>query len=253
MTAADHIVNAFFSFSGFSLYRAVIGTPLDGIAKREILSFIPTTTWKVIRSVNPLDLWKGFQPTSLRLFTRTYAQVISFNVSSRIAPKQLDPALRGALIGLGSSFIEVGVNNAFNSLATRFVQGQGWNVLKQEGPGLLTKGFSSALLHRNLSGIIFWSVYEKLNHITSYHPAYSAVGAGVIQVSLTSPLYITMILRQGKASTSESLWYLFKRIRREKGGLKGLFFPGLVPRLVHSLATSSFFMMLLEENRIILR
>lgn len=253
MSTSSSAIGAFLSFSALSIYRTSLTTPLEGITKREILSESPTTTVKVIRSTPFIDLWKGLQPNSLRTFTKTYTQIASFKVASWSVPTQLDPGVRGILIGTLSSGLEAGVTNAWNVLITRFIQGQGWGVIKQEGPRLLSKGFIPAFIHRSSSGSIFFGVYEKLNQVYPNHPAWSGVCAGLVQVTLTSPFYITTVLRQGKNPPSERLVPLIFKIGKTQGWMRGLVFRGLIPRSIQSVATSAPLMILLEKYGILHR
>jgi hypothetical protein len=227
-------LSPFLSFFGLSLYRSVIATPLEGIARREIL-------------------WKGFQPNSLKYLTRTGVQISSLACASWIVPSQIDVTVRGALLGIVSSTMEATVNNGWNVLVTRFVQGQGWGVIKQEGLHFLSRGLSPALMHRSLSGSIFWGTYETLHQINPQHPAITGMGAGIIQVGCTAPFYIATTLRQGQNRPPETLLFLFKNRVQHQGWIKGLFLPGLVPRCTLSLLTSGLLMTLLEKYRIIQR
>ena len=157
------------------------------------------------------------------------------------------------MIGCMSSGIEASVNNAWNVLETRFIQGQKWNIIKQEGPSLLAKGLSSALIHRVLSGAVFWSSYEKLHQYSPEHPSLAGIGAGMIQVCSTAPFYISKTLKQGENPPIEPLWLLFKKKIKNQGLVRGLFLPGLIPRLAQSILIGGPLVVLFEKNQIIHR
>lgn len=57
----------------------------------------------------------------------------------------------------------------------------------------------------------------------------------MIQVCSTAPFYISKTLKQGKKPPDEPLWLLFKKRIKNQGALRGLFFPGLIPRLAQSI------------------
>jgi hypothetical protein len=230
--------------------RAGIGTPLDAVATREIL--LQKNTVQVIREMTLPDFWKGFQPNVLKFATRTPAQLVSIKVSSSVVPVNLDPAIRGVFIGILSNGMEITVLNGWNALRTRFIQGQGWQVLRQEGASLLTKGLSSAFAHRALSGAIFWSVYEKLRHEYPSHGAAVSTISGVVQVISTAPFYIAAIYKQQKGAPKEHLHQTIVRIFKAQG-IRGLFLPALAPRLVHSAVTSAPLMWMMEKLHLIER
>lgn len=235
---------------GAVFLRAGVGTPLDSVATREILD--KKNTVQVIREMTVFDFWKGFQPNFLKFATRTPAQLVSVKVSSSVVPLELDPAVRGACIGILSNGMEITVLNGWNSLRTRFIQGQSWQVLHQEGASLLTKGLSSAFAHRALSGAIFWSVYEKLKAEYPSHGAAVSTFSGVVQVLTTAPFYIAAIYKQQKGAPKEHLHRTIVRIFKAQG-VRGLFFPALVPRLVHSAVTSAPLMWMMEKLHLIER
>lgn len=240
----------------FPFYRLAVGVPLDGITKREILE--QTTTWRVIRSTPVLELRRGFQPNAVKYLTSSYLQFGSTWVASYATPVELPPAMRGIMIGMITSSMEASVKNIWNVLVTRFIQGQGWSVLKQEGTALLTRGLSPALLHRGLSSSIYWGLYEPLHKRYPEHTFAVGSGVGVFQVCATAPFYITAVRRQAKLKEGEpplpkSLTDLFKLIARTEGVGRGLFLRGVVPRLVHSALTSGPLMFTLEKYNLIHR
>ena len=235
---------------GAGFLRAAVGTPLDAVATREILRH--QNTFQVLRTMTFLDFWKGFQPNLLKFTTRTPVQFGSVKISSWVVPLDYDAALRGITIGTLSSGMDTAIMNGFNSLRTRFIQGENWRVLQQEGAPVLKKGLSSALLHRILSGAIFWGVYEKLkNKYPSQGAAVSTV-SGVIQVIFTAPFYITAIYRQRKGAPREPLHHTFWHLYKAQN-IRGLFFPALVPRLTHSAVTSAPLMWLMEKLELVHR
>lgn len=145
-------------FLYLSFYNAIVTTPLNGVTKLEILHNLPTR--EVISKTSFLKLYRGLEPNILKALSKTTVQTSSVKLASSIVPSQLDPAVRGTIIGCVSSGIEASISNAWSVLETRFIQGQKWSVIKKEGVFFLTKGLSSALIHRVLSGIVFWSSYE---------------------------------------------------------------------------------------------
>lgn len=238
------------SFGTFGIARALVVTPFEGCAKKEIL--LKATTSEVIRSISFLSLWKGVQPNILKFSTRTPVQIGSVKLASSLLPP-MDPTIRGGLIGLFSSGLEATVNNSWNVFVTRFVQGQGWRVIKQEGFPLLYKGLSPALAHRSLSNVIYWSSYEKFHQLNPNNSALNGIIAGTIQVCLTAPFYIATTLRQGINPPKENLFSLFRNIVNDQGFARGLFFRGLVPRLLQSWLTSAPLMMLIEKYGVVSR
>lgn len=251
MTSSSFNTQAILPFLGLSLYRTCIATPLEGIAKREIL--FKSSTIQVVSNISFLELYRGTQPNALKFLSRTVVQISSVKAASLAVPSQLDPAIRGVTIGCLSAGMETSVNNIWNTLGTRFIQGQGWKVIRQEGLLLLTRGLSPALLHRSLSGAVFWSAYEKLHQAAPKYPALTGMGAGIIQVCITAPFYITTTLRQAKNPPTEALGPLCKKIIKNQGLARGLFLPGLAPRLTLSICTSGPLMALFEKYQIIHR
>ena len=167
MTRSSHNKCDVLPFLYLSFYNAIVTTPLNGIAKLEILNNLSTR--KVISKTSFLKLYRGIEPNILKSLSKTVVQTSSVKLASSIIPSQLDPAIRGTMIGCISSGIEASVSNAWNVLETRFIQGQKWSVIKQEGLSLFTKGLSSTLIHRVLSGTVFWSSYEKLHQYSPEH------------------------------------------------------------------------------------
>ena len=235
---------------GAGLLRAVVGTPLDAVATREILHH--QNTLQALRAMTFLDFWKGFQPNLLKFTTRTPVQFGSVKISSWIVPLQYDAALRGVIIGTLSSGMETTVMNGFNSLRTLFIQGENWRVLQQEGAPVLKKGLTSALLHRILSGAIFWGVYEKLKSKYPTHGNLVSTVSGVVQVIFTAPFYITAIFRQRKGAPREPLHRTFSHLYKTQN-MRGLILPALVPRLTHSAITSAPLMWLMEKLELVHR
>jgi len=238
-------------FLYLSFYNAIVTTPLNGITKLEILNNLSTR--KVISKTSFLKLYRGIEPNILKSLSKTVVQTSSVKLTSLIIPSQLDSAIRGTMIGCISSGIEASVNNAWNVLETRFIQGQKWNIIKREGLSLFTKGLSSTLIHRVLSGTVFWSSYEKLHQHSPEHPSLAGVGAGMIQVCSTAPFYISKTLKQGKNPPIEPLWLLFKKKIKNQGLVRGLFLPGLIPRLAQSILIGGPLVVLFEKNQIIHR
>jgi hypothetical protein len=232
------------------ILRAGVGTPLDAVATREIL--LRKSTLQVIREMTLPDFWKGFQPNLLKFVTRTPAQFCSVKIASSIAPIDFDPAVRGIFIGVLSNGMEIAVLNGWNSLRTRFIQGEGWRVLNKEGASLLTKGLSSAFAHRALSGAIFWSVYEKLKDKYPSQGAAVSTFSGVVQVISTAPFYIAAIHKQGKGAAREHLHRTIIHIFKTQG-IGRLFLPALAPRLAHSALTSAPLMWMMEKLQLIQR
>lgn len=240
----------YFSPVGAGILRAFVATPLDAVATREILN--DQNTLQVVRKMEPSDFGKGFQPNMLKFTTRTPVQFGAVKLSSWMVPLHYDAAFRGVLIGIYSSAMETGFVNGWNALRTRFIQGQNWTVLKEEGTSVLIRGLSSALLHRALSGAIFWAFYEKLKNKYPSHGAAVSTISGVVQVLSTAPLYITATYRQRKGAPPEflhcTLWHLF-----QTHGARRLFVPALAPRLVHSAITSAPLMWLMEKLNLVHR
>lgn len=260
----------FYQFTGFTAWRLAIGVPLDGITKREILE--KKTTVTVLRTTPFLELGRGFQPNAIKYFSSSYLQLGSTWVASYITPTDLPPAVRGALFGLFTSSIEASVKNVSNVLVTRFIQGDGWSVVRKEGPALLTKGLSPALLHRGFSSAFYWGLYEPLHKQYPHHTFTIGFGVGIIQVVASSPFYVAAVLRQAKPPHPEHLSRLYSHMFKT-GVVKrnlapqqknlaaliqhvfktGLVKRGIVPRLVHSALTSGPLMVLLEQNKVIHR
>lgn len=235
---------------GAGVLRAFVATPLDAVATREILNH--QNTFPVVRSMELSDFGKGFQPNLLKFTTRTPVQFVAIKISSWVVPLDYDPGMRGLLIGPLSSGVEAGIANVWNVLRTRFIQGQSWSVIKEEGVPILTKGLSSALFHRILSGMIFWGVYEKLKNKYPSHGAAVSTLSGAIQVLTTAPLYISATYRQRKGAPPEFLYRTFLHLFQTQG-IRGLFLPALAPRLVHSAITSAPLMWLMEKLHLIHR
>jgi hypothetical protein len=238
-------------FLCLSFYNALVSTPLNGVTKLEILNNLSTS--KVLSRTSLLKLYRGLEPNILKSLSKIALQTSSVKLSSSIIPSQLDPVVRGTIIGCASAGIEATVNNAWSVLETRFIQGQKWKIIKQEGPSVLTRGLSSAFMHRILSGTVFWGSYEKLHQCVPENPSLAGMGAGMIQVCATAPFYISKTLRQGRSPPAEPLWLLFKTKIKKQGLIQGLFLPGLIPRLAQSILIGGPLMTLLEKKQIIYR
>lgn len=231
--------------------RAVIGTPLDAVATREIL--LSKTTLQVVHEMEFYDYWRGFQPNLLKFVTRTPLNFVFVNISSSAVPTHLDPGIRGVALGVLVAGMETGTINGANALRTRFIQGEGWVVLKKEGLIVLTKGLSAAFAHRALSSAIFFGTYEKLKSLFPKQGAVVSTISGIIQVLLTAPFYIAAIHKQDKKATPTRLDRLMAGLYRTRGFSRGLFLPALAPRLVHSVMTSAPLLWLMEKLQLIHR
>lgn len=231
--------------------RAVIATPLDVQATKEILQ--SKGTLQILREADKRDYLRGFQPNLFKFTTRTPCSFIFIKLSSSTIPTQLDPALRGIALGILTSGMETITFNGWNSLRTRFIQGDRWSVLKTDGIIVLTKGLSAAFVHRGFSGAIFYGIYEKLRaRFPDQHTAVSTI-SGFSQVACTAPFYITAIHKQSKTQESIRLDRLISHLYQTRGLARGLFLPALAPRLVHSALTSAPLMWLMEKLHLIHR
>lgn len=240
----------YFSPLGAGFLRAVVATPLDAVATREILHH--RNTYQVIKSMEARDFLTGFQPNVLKFLTRTPAQFAFVKVASWSVPTDWGPGVRGFWIGVVSSGMETGLLNSWNALRTRFIQKEDWSVLRTEGFSVLKNGLTSALIHRSLSGAIFWTVYEKLKHQHPSQGALVSTVSGVVQVFLTSPFFIAAIYRQRKGAPREYLHHTMGHLAKTRN-VSSLFFTALVPRLVHSGITSAPLMWLMEKLQLVHR
>ncbi len=231
--------------------RAVIGTPLDAVATREIL--LSQTTQQVLRGMSFFDYWRGFQPNLLKFTTRTPLNFIFVKFSSSAVPTHLDPGVRGVALGVLVGGMETVTINGANAVRTRFIQGERWVVLKKEGLIVLTKGLSAAFAHRALSSAIFFGTYEKLNSLFPQQKAKVSTISGIIQVLLTAPFYIAAIHKQDKKAIPTRLDRLIIDLYKTRGFARGLFLPALAPRLVHSVMTSAPLLWLMEKLQLIHR
>lgn len=244
------------TFTGFTAYRLIIGIPLDGVTKREIID--RSTTWKVLQQTPLLDYRRGAQPNAIKYFSTSYVQLGTTWCASWITPTGLPPSIRGAMIGTITTCLDTSVKNVWGVLVTRFIQGEGWDVLKRERFSLATKGLYSAMLHRGVSSTIYWSLYEPLHKRFPEHTLGVGFGVGMFQVCSTAPFYITAVRRQAKPKEGtpplpKTLLGLMKEIARTEGVVRGLFLRGLFPRLIHSALTSGPLMYLLEKYKVIHR
>lgn len=230
----------------FGVVRAVVGTPIDVVATREILH--NKTTFQVLRETPYPDYRRGFQPNTMKFVIRTPAQFLFTKFFSSVIPTNLNPAIRGFTLGLLISGAETSLFNIFNSARTRFIQGTGWRELRQEGPSVLIKGLTAAWSHRALSSGIFYAVYEPLKQQYPNQGMAVSTCSGIVQVILTSPFYITTTERQRENAVSEPLYRTIIRLYNLHGFFKGLVFPALVPRLVHTTLITGIFMKLMDDK-----
>jgi hypothetical protein len=227
----------------FGVAQAVVGTPLDVVATREVLNC--KNTLQIIKETPVKDYGIGFQPNILKSITKTPIQLLAANFFSSIVPTDIHPAVRGFTFGLLASVSEALLFNAFNSIRTRFIQGQTW---KDIDPSVLLKGFSATLSHRVFSSAIFFSIYEPLK---AKHPSQGmavSTSAGVAQVILSAPFYVAAMEQQRKEAVSEPLRYTLVRLSKRDGFLRGLIFPALIPRLAHTIAITGLFMKLVDDK-----
>jgi hypothetical protein len=234
-----------------ALIRTFVGTPLDVVATREIL--LHQNTRQILRGT-PFSMYRrGFGPNLVKFSVRTPVEFCSMKIASSAVPLSLDPAVRGIGMGILKTGMEVFVINIFNALRTRFIQGQGWGVIQQEGVSVLTKGLSAAFAHRASSSAIFMGTYEKLKENSSSNPAILGTLSGIIQVVSTSPFYIATTRRQRKNAFPERLDQTLTRLYSMQGLLRGVVLPGLAPRLVHSVVISGPLMWVMEKLQLIHR
>jgi hypothetical protein len=246
MTASIESKSLFWTYlspSLFGVVRAAVGTPLDVVATREILHH--KNTLQVLKETALADYGKGFQPNTLKFITRTPVQFYATHFFSSMIPTDFHPAVRGFALGFLTSGVESFFFNVFNSIRTRFIQGERWRDI---GPSIIGKGLTAAWSHRALSSAIFYTVYEPLK--AKYPSQGMAVStcAGIVQVILTAPFYIATIERQRKDATAEPLRHTLVRLAKKDGFVRGLVIPALVPRLVHTIAITGFFMKLIDEK-----
>jgi hypothetical protein len=233
----------YLSPSLFGVVRAAVGTPLDVVATKEILYH--RNTLQVLKETAFADYRKGFQPNTLKFITRTPVQFIATKFFSSIIPTDLNPAVRGFTLGLLTSGSETFLFNVFNSTRTRFIQGARWRDI---GPSALIKGLTAAWSHRALSSAVFFSIYEPLKKDYPSHGMAVSTCAGIFQVILTAPFYIAATERQRKDAVSEPLHRTLLRLVKREGFFRELVFPALVPRLVHTIAITGFFMKLMDDK-----
>lgn len=166
--------------------RGVTATPFDNVATREIL--LHQNTWHTVQQMSVSDYGKGFQPNLIKFTTRTPLSFVYVYISSSAVPKDLNPGLRGVLLGVMTGGLETVSMNGANAIRTRFIQGAKWrDVLQKEGAVVVFKGLAPALIHRCLSWSLFMGVYENLkSQYPNQHIAVSTT-AGFCQVVFTSP------------------------------------------------------------------
>jgi hypothetical protein len=231
--------------------RGVTATPLDAIATKEILQ--SQNTLQILKEMTQRDYWSGFQPNLGKFTTRTPLSFIYVKFSSSLIPTHLDPVIRGITLGILTGGMETITFNGWNSIRTRFIQGDRWSILKTEGLIILTKGLSAAFIHRAFSGAIFYGVYENLRaRFPDQHSAVSTA-SGFTQVACTAPFYISAIHKQSKTQSPIRLDRLMVQLYRTRGFARGLFLPALAPRLALSAITSAPLMWLMEKLHLIHR
>jgi hypothetical protein len=227
----------------FGIVRAAVGTPLEVIGTKEILEH--KKTLQILRETALSDYVKGFQPNALKFITRTPFQAFVTKFFSSNIPTELHPAVRGFSLGLLISSSEAFIFNIFNSTRTRFIHGERWRNIN---PSVVTKGLTAALGHRALSSTIFFSFYEPLKVKYPSHGMAVSTFAGVVQVVLTAPLYIAAIERQRKNAVPESLYRTMERLTKNESFIRALVIRALIPRLVHTIAITGFFMKLVDDQ-----
>ncbi|MGD0664623.1 MAG: hypothetical protein ABSA17_02685 [Rhabdochlamydiaceae bacterium] len=229
------------AFTVFTGWRLIIGWPLDGLYRREIIQ--DASTLKVIRSTPLSEFKRGFQPTAIKYFTATPLQITSTWFASRITPTDLPPAIRGVLFGIITSTIEGSVKNTQNVLVTRFIQGDKWNVVRKEGSALFGKGAFPTVLHRGFSSCIFWGLYEPLHKRFPNHSILVGTAVGLVQTGLTTPLANLAPLMHAKQDPNKkshptTMWDHVKELKKTQSLARMLLGRGLGPRGFHSLLTS---------------
>jgi hypothetical protein len=230
----------------------VTATPFDNVATREILN--AQTTSQTVQQMSLADYGKGFQPNLLKFTTRTPLSFVYVYISSSAVPKEINPGIRGILLGVMTGGLETVTMNGSNAIRTRFIQGAKWkDVLQKEGTIVMLKGLTPALIHRCLSWSIFMGVYENLkSHFPNHHIAVSTT-SGFCQVFLTSPFFITAIHKQDKNQPPLRLDKMVHQLWKAQGLVRGLLLPGLIPRLGLSAITSSPLLWLMEKLNLIQR
>lgn len=246
-------------------FRAAVGTPLDGVATREITRNISPVR-AVAQLWNEGMFFKGFVPNAVKLAFKTPVQIITTTAASHLyvaavpqSVRQNHPAFRGTFIGIFASVFETILwANPLTSLRTRLMTSEKrppappWPT--KNSPAFFfehlnfhffSKGLDAALVHRASSGVIFFTTYEKLKSLYPDHPFLVSTASGMTQVIATSPAYCSMIHQQKTQAVTKNIFTTLAYIH-ETQGVMGLY-RGLTPRLVHSFAVSHLVMYMLES------
>lgn len=243
---------AFSTFTALGVYRFTIGVPLDFLTKTQIMTHS-------LSGVQLKDLRLGYQAKIVQYLFVKQVEAYTTTLASHIVPIDLPPAMRGLMMASLATPVDVFIRNGVNATHTRLVQKQSLREVIQEVRHIWLKGYLSTLGHRLVSSWSFMGPYMYLHEKFPDHPA--AVGAFVgvgIQVPITSPFYVTAVLRQAKRAPEDpalppSLWGLMKHVSKTEGAIKGLFLRGLGLRCLHSALTSSLVMHYYEKYNLIYR
>jgi len=266
---------------GLGCFRAAVGTPLDSLATREITENL-SSRQAFRQLMEERAFYTGVSANAVKLAFKTPIQIITTGLASRIyigaVPEEIRKdrhALRGAFIGITATCIDtVFWANPLNAVRTqqmttpklkskaRFIEQESslfFKIIREQNFQLLARGLDASLLHRGMSGVIFFTTYEALKARYPDNHFFVSTASGIAQVCTTSPLYAAMIHQQkakaSKIKTTAIATNVFFSIHGiyQAQGLRGLFLLGLMPRLVHSIAVSHLVMYMLEEAKAILR
>jgi hypothetical protein len=234
--------------------RGLIGTPFDAWAILAISKFDSSGLRSLRELFSAGSYFRGFFPNTVRTSIRSPVHYVSLEAGSAaytsVVPQVFRdrfPVLRGFCIGVTAALAESVVNTPLRVIQTLAVNGDPLGTaLRAEGVKLLTRGFDGTLIHRLLSGAVFYGVYEQsISMGVSIAPA--ALLAGTMQVSLSSPFFALAVHKQKLAGrVAGNIFSLAATLGRERGVIQGLFLPGLAPRLLHSWIASPLVMWVID-------
>lgn len=238
------------------ILRGIIGTPLDTWAIHSVAKLDNVGVQSLREIWAARSAFRGFIANSIRTSIRSPVHYASLQVGSalyaQVVPAQLREfaAFRGIFIGMLSAVVESVVNTPLRVVQTLAVTGGALRpALREHGLALLARGFEGTLLHRLLSGAVFYGTYEHALN-AGLPVAASSLVAGTLQVTLSSPFFAVAVHRQRAGSDVQGhALRIAAQLARERGGIfRALILPGLAPRLVHSWIVSPLVMWVVDTQ-----
>jgi len=237
--------------AGIGVARAFVGHPMQRWTYASQVQNL--SAWETLSQTK--NIWAGLSAEVCKHITKTPANFLFTYAVSRAVPHNWSPHQRGFAIGGAVACLEsIIIVNPLNVMRARLMEGQRLNAFFQfEGVYALSKGWDATLIHRALSGVVFFSVYEDLKKRFPDHPFWVSTAAGWSQVVTTAPFHAAMTHKQKVNGIGNNVFKTMQKIAADQGTFQGLVGRGLAFRLFHSSMVSGPLMWVMEKLHVINR